>query len=150
VAGTVPDESLFVLKRQVDGGVAASNPEESIYGKTADEILLSSNFGLRTTRAPGVVDERRKLSLEALQGDSNATMELLRRIAPGSESRPTPQAPPAPKLRTPPSERAQKDRLTSALALQMAGVVVSVSSVAAAPPWNWAALGAGVFIRVSP
>src|SRR5262249_30339261 len=52
VAGTVPDESLFVLRRQPDGAVTAANPEESIYGKTADEILLSSYFGLKTTRAP--------------------------------------------------------------------------------------------------
>ena len=47
VAGTLHPENIFVLE---DGKV--SQYQESIYGLTANQVLTSSYFGLRSTRAP--------------------------------------------------------------------------------------------------
>lgn len=51
LAGSVPRENLFICEAGEEGQVLRSAPE-SIYGKTAEDILLSSYFGLRSTRNP--------------------------------------------------------------------------------------------------
>ena len=81
VAGTVPHERLVVLERTAEAGVVARAGTERIYGRSADQILLSGYFGLDTTRAPGYTDELRKLGRRAVAGDDVAAVDYLRALA---------------------------------------------------------------------
>ncbi len=68
VAGTLLEENIFVLE---DGKVVQYR--ENIYGLTANQVLTSSYFGLRSTRAPrtGTLESsaKRQLGLEAGRAD---------------------------------------------------------------------------------
>ena len=80
VAGTVPHERMFVLDH--DGGSVVARPgTERIYGRSAEEILLSGYFGLRTTRAPSASADLSKLSRRAMDGDDDAALQYLRVLA---------------------------------------------------------------------
>jgi len=85
VAGTVPDEALVVLKREDDGEIITTRPMQSIYGLSADQILVSEHFGLETTRAKGPALELRKMSRAAMEGTKsgnlNASLEYLKLVA---------------------------------------------------------------------
>jgi len=60
LAGTVEPDNLYVCE-SVDGKQVIRKASEGIYGKTAEDILLSSYFGLKSTRAPRAAEERRQL-----------------------------------------------------------------------------------------
>lgn len=91
VAGSVPDNSLLVLHRQKEGQITATRPENSIFGLSADQILVSDYFGLETTRAEGPALELRKMSREAMEGqksgDLDASIRYLQKVA-AQENRP--------------------------------------------------------------
>lgn len=82
IAGTVYSENLIILERDEAGVVNARRSAESIYGRTADEILLSGHFGLKTTRAQGADTRLQVLAREAMDGDANAAMKYMELLAP--------------------------------------------------------------------
>ena len=56
--------------------------EERVYGLNADQVLPSSYFNLQTTRAPEFVDQQlHEIEQRAWQGDPNAAVEFLKRLA---------------------------------------------------------------------
>jgi hypothetical protein len=74
LAGSIPDASLFVCEKSGRGQIVRP-ASESVYGKTAEEILLSSYFGLQTTRNPEA-EEGHRLQLERREA---AARQLLQR-----------------------------------------------------------------------
>lgn len=60
--------------------------EKSVYGLNADQILISEYFGLDSTRAPGMKKKIRELNLNAMDGDADASLELLKYLAQGEEA----------------------------------------------------------------
>lgn len=86
ITGTLQAANIIVMDRAEDGAFAPRRLREQSHGLNADQILLSSYFGMTTTRAPDAEEGLSALSRRAREGDSNAAMELIRRLAP-SETR---------------------------------------------------------------
>ena len=84
VAGTLSAQNIFVLEMDGSGASTIRQFQEPIHGLNADQILVSSYFGLDTTRAPGAMDELRDLSKKAMGGDSEAALTFLKKIASGT------------------------------------------------------------------
>lgn len=89
VAGTLASQNIFVMEQKESsistGTLSASTVrqlEERVYGLNADQVLLSSYFNLETTRAPQFVDQQlHEIEQRAWQGDPNAAVEFLKRLA---------------------------------------------------------------------
>lgn len=88
VAGTLNAKNIFVLEMDGAGASTIRQLTEPIHGLNADQILVSSYFGLNTTRAPGAEDELRQLSRRAMSGDSGAALEFLKKLTTGTEAPP--------------------------------------------------------------
>lgn len=100
VAGTLSAQNIFVLEMDGVGASTIRQLTEPIHGLNADQILVSSYFGLNTTRAPGAEDVLRRLSEQAMSGDSKAAVEFLKKLTEGTEK------PPAGRASSKPSSRA--------------------------------------------
>lgn len=87
VAGSVSSRSVFVVER--DRGVSTIEQlEERTFGRSAEELLLSSYFGLPTTRAVDFETQSADLFARAAAGDANAALTYLRSLAdPGRRER---------------------------------------------------------------
>ncbi|HSG38530.1 MAG TPA: AAA family ATPase [Thermoanaerobaculia bacterium] len=85
VAGTLSAQNIFVLEMDGSGASTIRQFEEPIHGLNADQILVSSYFGLDTTRAPGAENELRQLSRKAMSGDSAAAVSFLKKLASGTD-----------------------------------------------------------------
>jgi hypothetical protein len=88
VAGTLSAKNIFVLEMDGTGASTIRQLTEPIHGLNADQILVSSYFGLDTTRAPGAEDVLQRLSRQAMNGDSAAALEFLKKLATGTEEPP--------------------------------------------------------------
>ena len=88
VAGTLSSKNIFVLEMDESGASTVQQLQESIHGLDADQILLSSYFNLRSSRAPDAVDDLRQLSKRAMEGDPEAARSFLEMLAKGSEVKP--------------------------------------------------------------
>lgn len=88
VAGTLSAKNIFVLEMDDSGASTIRQLEEHIHGLDADQVLLSSYFNLSTSRAPDAVDGLRQLSQRAMEGDRDAAIAFLKRLAAGSEDSP--------------------------------------------------------------
>jgi AAA domain, putative AbiEii toxin, Type IV TA system/AAA domain len=100
VAGTLSTQNIFVLEMDGAGASTIRQLNEPIHGLNADQILVSSYFGLNTTRAPGAEDELRQLSRRAMSGDSAAALEFLEKLTSGTEEPPAEPVPAARAHRT--------------------------------------------------
>ncbi len=80
VAGTLNADNLFVLESVATGGATVRQIDERIYGKNAEQVLLSSYFNLTTTRAPGMENELREISRRAWKGDPDGAVQFLKKI----------------------------------------------------------------------
>jgi hypothetical protein len=81
VAGTLRPENIYVLGREAGGTVTARQLDERIHGRTADEILVSSYFNLRSSRAPDFDRDLQQISQRAMEGDSRAALEYLKALS---------------------------------------------------------------------
>jgi predicted ATP-binding protein involved in virulence len=81
VAGSVQKENVFVMESDKSGASTIAQLNESIYGLDAQQVLLSSYFGLDTTRAPGAVDELQELSKQLTPGRSDVALSMMRKLA---------------------------------------------------------------------
>jgi hypothetical protein len=67
--------------------------DAEIHGLSAEQVLLSSYFGLETTRAPDTVSDLEDLARRAAAGDKQATLDYLRAfVEPSSPSRRNPRS----------------------------------------------------------
>ncbi len=81
VAGSVQRENIYVMESDYDGSAVARQYDERIYGLNAEQILLSSYFGLSTSRSESFVEnELRPLSKKAMRGDHQATLQFMDKI----------------------------------------------------------------------
>ncbi len=92
VAGTLNGENLFVLESDSTGGSSVRQINERIYGKNAEQVLLSSYFNLKTTRAPGMESELREISRRAWKGDPDAAVQFLKKISGSADGVAAPDA----------------------------------------------------------
>ncbi len=81
IASTVKRENVFVTDVDDSGAATIRQLEERLYGRGIEELLVSSYFGLTTTRPESFQDQSRELFLKAAAGDSSAALEYLERLA---------------------------------------------------------------------
>ena len=81
VAGSLNKENIFVMESDSMGASIVRQYDERIYGLSAEKVLLSSYFKLRTTSAAPFVDELRDLSVKAGKGDLNAALAFMEKIS---------------------------------------------------------------------
>jgi hypothetical protein len=88
VASSVRRENVFITDKSDDGTATIKQLEERVYGRGAEQLLLSSYFGLQTTRPEAFQDEAQELFEKAAAGDSAAALSYLERLtAPAVSSR---------------------------------------------------------------
>jgi AAA domain, putative AbiEii toxin, Type IV TA system len=80
VASTVHKENVFVTDTDEHGLSTIKQIEETVFGRSAEQILLSSYFGLKTTRSDKFTNEAEKLLSQAAGGDRNAALKFLKRL----------------------------------------------------------------------
>jgi hypothetical protein len=85
VAGTLQSDNIFVTVPDQQGASVIQQAEERIHGLSAEQILLSPYFGLRTTRAPEMVDHLEALAMQAWSGDASDAEAYLRQLVSGLE-----------------------------------------------------------------
>jgi predicted ATP-binding protein involved in virulence len=81
VTGTLTGENIFVMDPDPSGASTVRQLEEKVYGLTADQVLLSSYFNLKSSRAPGAENELRQIARRAWTGDSDAAAEFLKKLS---------------------------------------------------------------------
>lgn len=81
VAGPLEKENIFVMETESNGASAVRQYDERIYGLNAEQVLLSSYFNLKTTRAEPFVDELQELSRKAGKGDLKAALAYMEKLA---------------------------------------------------------------------
>ncbi len=82
VASSVENENIFVMETDTDGSALIKQYDEKIYGMTSEQVLLSSYFGLNTTRPESYVqDEIEPLSDAAIKGDQEAALKFMKKLS---------------------------------------------------------------------
>lgn len=84
VAGSLQKENIFVMEVNGEGASEIKQYDERIYGLDAQQVLLSSYFGLESTRAPGFVDEVQEMSRELKPGRSDLALSIMKKLAGGA------------------------------------------------------------------
>lgn len=86
VASSVKRENIFVTDRAENGTATISQIDEQVYGQSVEHVLLSSYFGLTTTRPQSFEREAEGLFKRAAEGDSSAAVEFLKRVTSPAQS----------------------------------------------------------------
>ena len=81
VASTVHQDNIFLTDTASDGTATIKQIEERVFGQTAEQLLLSTYFGMRTTRGAKAMKEADILLERATRGDSSAALDLLQKMA---------------------------------------------------------------------
>jgi predicted ATPase len=81
VVGTLHSDNLRMIEDDGTGASVVLRLHEHVHGLTADQILVSSYFGLTSPRAPEAVEELQSLSTRAQEGDRTAAREFLARLS---------------------------------------------------------------------
>ncbi|HEX2811102.1 MAG TPA: AAA family ATPase [Sphingopyxis sp.] len=81
VASAVRKENIFITADADDGTATVKQIEENVFGRSAEQILLSSYFGLESTRSQEFVSESEQLLKSAASGDKEAALTFLDRLA---------------------------------------------------------------------
>ena len=80
VASSVRRENIFITERGENGTALIGQINEQVYGQSVEHVLLSSYFGLTTTRPKSFEREAEALFERAAKGDSGAALEFLERV----------------------------------------------------------------------
>ena len=80
VASSVSKENIFITGRAADGTSTIMQSTEHVHGQSVEHILLSSYFGLLTTRPAAFEDAARVLFEQAAKGDVGAALKFLQRM----------------------------------------------------------------------
>lgn len=87
VATSVRRENIFVTSRADDGTATIDQINEQVYGQSVEHVLLSSYFGLTTTRPQSFEVEADGLFKRAAEGDPVAALEFLKRVTSPARSK---------------------------------------------------------------
>lgn len=85
IAGSVYKENIFVTLKAVDGSTRISRLEESTYGRSVEQLLLSSYFNLDTTRPDTFEQKTKVLHAQTADGNAQAALEFLRQMSQTTE-----------------------------------------------------------------
>lgn len=77
VASTVERQNVFVTDTAEDGSATIKQLDENVFGRSAEQLLLSSYFGLDSTRSDAFQDESKALFARAAGGDAQAALDYL-------------------------------------------------------------------------
>ncbi|WP_397399759.1 AAA family ATPase [Phenylobacterium sp.] len=80
VASTVKRENVYVTDAAEDGTAIIKQLDEHVYGRNAEQLLLSSYFGLTTTRPASFQKDAEALFQRVADGDSSAALSYLERL----------------------------------------------------------------------
>ena len=80
--------NIFMTEDAEDGSSTLVQLDEHVYGRTVDQLLKSSYFGLETTRPIQAQEESRATIESAIRGDKDAALDLLKQMKRKSMSRP--------------------------------------------------------------
>lgn len=83
VASSVQKEHVFVTTTGADGFPSVAQIEESIFGRSVEQVLLSSYFGLETTKPSSFERPADIMMRDIVRGDTKATLELLDQLSKG-------------------------------------------------------------------
>ncbi|UWU56902.1 AAA family ATPase [Stenotrophomonas maltophilia] len=83
VAATVESDNVYVTELGDDGSTGVRQPSERLFGRGPEDILLSSYFGLESTRPDALVEERDLLFLQAAKGDARAALRYVDQLISG-------------------------------------------------------------------
>jgi hypothetical protein len=86
VASTVQSTNIFVTDRDEHGLATIKQIEESAFGRNAEQLLLSSYFGLETTRPEAFEAQAETLFEKAANGDKKAALTYLESLAAPAKS----------------------------------------------------------------
>jgi hypothetical protein len=93
VAATLESDNIILAHEAEPGRSMLDRIDAEIHGLSAEQVLLSSYFGLETTRAPDTVSDLEDLARRAASGDKQATLDYLRAfVEPSSPSRRNPRS----------------------------------------------------------
>ncbi|MDJ0840740.1 MAG: AAA family ATPase [Acidobacteriota bacterium] len=76
VAGTLPAENIHIMTRDEKGYPKAARLDREIRGLDADQVLTSV-FGLESSRTPEFDDQKHRLYRKAAAGDREAALQVL-------------------------------------------------------------------------
>lgn len=89
VAGSLKSENVRLVERDEHGHSIVRQMDESLHGLNADQVLISSYFGLSSTRAPDFVErleaKARDIAVDE-DRDPRRAIEFLKRLTHGSAS----------------------------------------------------------------
>lgn len=77
VASTVQRQNVFITDTAADGSAELKQLDEIVFGRSAEQLLLSSYFGLETTRPESFQEASRALFRKAAEGDGEAALTYL-------------------------------------------------------------------------
>ncbi|MCZ8195856.1 MAG: AAA family ATPase [Oligoflexus sp.] len=80
VASTVRRKNVFVTDTSEDGSATIKQLEEFTFGRSAEQLLLSSYFGLVSTRSEEFQSDAEKLFARVASGEAEAALEYLNRL----------------------------------------------------------------------
>lgn len=81
VASTVRKENVFVTGQADDGTATIGQIGERVFGRSAEQLLLSSYFGLQSTRSEEFLTEADVLMESAAAGNRDAALAFLDKLA---------------------------------------------------------------------
>ena len=81
VASAARAKNIFVTDTAPDGTATIKQIEERSFGRGADQLLLSSYFGLNTARSPQLEEISETLFNNAAKGDADSAIAYLRQLS---------------------------------------------------------------------
>jgi hypothetical protein len=81
VAGTLEAPNIILMDQGTTGATTPRRIDERVHGLSAEQILLSSYFGLKSTRDQAAVDDLITLSKRVRNNDPDAAIAFLRRLS---------------------------------------------------------------------
>ena len=84
IASTVTSHNILVTDVDLDGNAVVKQLEERAFGRSIEQLLLSSYFGLETTKPSEFASNTDKLFTRAASGDADAAIEFLKELAMGA------------------------------------------------------------------
>jgi AAA domain, putative AbiEii toxin, Type IV TA system/AAA domain len=81
VAGTLQAPNIILMDQDPTGATTPRRVDERVHGLSAEQILLSSYFGLKSTRDQKAVDDLVALSKRVRNNDPDAAIAFLRRLS---------------------------------------------------------------------
>jgi AAA domain, putative AbiEii toxin, Type IV TA system len=87
IVGTLRRENVFVIERSPDGDASIAQYKERVHGLSSEQLLLSSYFGLTSTRAPDFEDHAKQLFDQAASGNREAALHYLDQLSRPDDSK---------------------------------------------------------------